>query len=667
MNTGGERTLVLLIPTNAVGLIIGKAGQFLKYIGYISGATMRLQSFDEIMHGIQERAVFVTGHASAIIAAVQILLLRLQVPLNSVSSVSEDPDELLKIEERRVMERQIQEQQSLKTRLEGQQQLQYQQQQQMQQHFHPKQRSYFQEEQHNQVNLGMFQGEQERESTEVDGSPRPLTDDAAGEQRVLQWIIPKSSCGLLIGKNGSRIKFINENSGAWVKVAHHEEVGPDIGECFIYIRGTAAQTANALMMVKRIAGGRPNKPTDSDSCVVTLPYRALGEILIGDAARGIEPLHEAMLLYDVTVRIETIFITGISATKLFLKGGTEELRQEAMAVLSERIDLWRSQHLFNDHHFPEGFSQSVSGAVSGGFASNDSSLTNDENSANSANSKLLKEEMCLLLLFSYESAQLLTPFPNGKNIFSPVTEAYDLTMEVLPDSALSSNFVNNVRVVALMGHLGSLLVGLSPIQDIFAEHGAQPISSVSLISQSPKNAHMMAGSAALPGMIPSTRGGRSSKIIDQIGTLVQDLLRAMKSQNMMSDPPLMRFLLAYDELQRTHASTQTSNPQQYHRHGCGSVHQSHNMALGGELHKYSQSDRVQDPHHYRQHKASAAFNAQHGSQQSGYQQQQREPRASHLFPTSTRGIYSQQSQGFESIPGQLSDSVYSQNYHQFFE
>lgn len=42
-----EQTLIILIPTAAVGLIIGKAGQFLKYIGHISGAQLRLQAFDD--------------------------------------------------------------------------------------------------------------------------------------------------------------------------------------------------------------------------------------------------------------------------------------------------------------------------------------------------------------------------------------------------------------------------------------------------------------------------------------------------------------------------------------------------------------------------------------------------------------------------------------------
>ena len=87
-----DRTLVILIPTNAVGLIIGKGGQFLKYVGYVSGAALRLQSFEEMAHGIQERAVFISGDAFQIQSAVQVILQRLQVPLNTVTAVAVMPD-----------------------------------------------------------------------------------------------------------------------------------------------------------------------------------------------------------------------------------------------------------------------------------------------------------------------------------------------------------------------------------------------------------------------------------------------------------------------------------------------------------------------------------------------------------------------------------------------
>jgi transcription antitermination factor NusA-like protein len=40
---------------------------------------------------------------------------------------------------------------------------------------------------------------------------------------VLKWIILQTFTGILIGKGGSKIKSINERSGAWVKVAHIDE------------------------------------------------------------------------------------------------------------------------------------------------------------------------------------------------------------------------------------------------------------------------------------------------------------------------------------------------------------------------------------------------------------------------------------------------------------
>lgn len=47
---------------------------------------------------------------------------------------------------------------------------------------------------------------------------------------VLKWVILQSFTGILIGKGGSKIKSINERSGAWVKVAHIDESASMLNE-----------------------------------------------------------------------------------------------------------------------------------------------------------------------------------------------------------------------------------------------------------------------------------------------------------------------------------------------------------------------------------------------------------------------------------------------------
>ena len=496
-------TLVILIPTSAVGLIIGKAGLFLKYIGHISGAQLRLQSFDEMMHGIQERAIFVTGEPTSIKSAVQVILLRLQVP--------SEP--------------------------------------------------------------GRTFGGGVANNNNGDGS----TEGTSSDQHVIQWIIPQSSCGLLIGKNGSRIKMINENSGAWVKIAHPEETGPDVGESYIYIRGTAAQTADALTMVKRIAGGRPSKvkEPDLDSHTVSIPLRSVNDVLYQDKADGVS-IQNLFVAEGISVKVETQYVTGFSSAKVVLKGGTKERQKEVETFILGRLNVWESNNAFNEQHL-------LNSSLQDQDEDGASSMRDEEGNFDAR----VRAEMCLLMVYATESAVLVsTNNADGTNIFTDITSMYGVTLELLPENALSASFGSRSRVVALIGPLGSVLHSLGPIQAIFKSHSNSQIvimpsanshfqhSDLSRSSSMDKMTASVMGMGAggsLGGMELRGAGGmgggavastrhRASKRIDQLTSTIQELVAAMKQTDMVTDPPFMKFLLAFDEFKTAYGAQQAAKP-----------------------------------------------------------------------------------------------------------
>lgn len=235
-------TLIVLIPTTAVGLLIGKGGQFFKFMGHLSGAKLYLQSFEEMVAGSRDRTLSITGTRESVMSAVQMVLQRLQAQL------SEEQTEQLR------------------------------------------------------------------------------RSDETLDKAVLQWIIPQSMTGFLIGKHGSRIKMINEHSGAWVKIAHPEEVPPSMGERTVYIRGSKAQTQVAVEMVQRVAGGRSGGLEDKP---IVIPRCAQDAILAH--------------IPDHVVEVIVPHTTGIASVAIIVHDSRFN------QVIEQRLEHWNATH-YNSLH-----------------------------------------------------------------------------------------------------------------------------------------------------------------------------------------------------------------------------------------------------------------------------------------------------------------------------
>jgi len=279
------------------------------------------------------------------------------------------------------------------------------------------------------------------------------------DKLVIQWIIPQQATGLLIGKNGARIKMINERSGAWVKIAHPEETAPSIGERYVYIRGSAAQTACAVDIVRSIAGGRASNASDKEGqrSVVVIPLRAVGAVAMGNADEGIPPLHS--LSNGVGVRIEAPYLTGISSAKILIEGPME-FRRQLEDIAKARLDDWNNQNKVNSLH--------TLAVING--AEGVSPGSEEENELR------VKVEMCIVILVASICADLLVSVDeHGKTVFSDVQEKYGVSLELVTESHLGSAYGSHTRVIALIGPLGSLLHALEPIQAIMFAHHPAPV------------------------------------------------------------------------------------------------------------------------------------------------------------------------------------------------
>lgn len=174
----------------------------------------------------------------------------------------------------------------------------------------------------------------------------PGSEDA---HDLIQWSIPQSSAGLLIGKQGAGIKHINERSGCWVKIAHPEE-SITRGERLVYIRGPKANIDIALEIVKKVAGGRAVAAEAEETNfaqALSLPNRA-----VTMACKGLIHKNETETDFDeileefssVRVDVDNNCFSGISESKLTVFCEEPGPRVEAIRLIEKRVEEWRSTY-----------------------------------------------------------------------------------------------------------------------------------------------------------------------------------------------------------------------------------------------------------------------------------------------------------------------------------
>lgn len=173
-----DNYLMVSAPTDAIGLLIGKSGKTLTKISMESGVHIGLQSHNDIECGSRERAVIIQGTISSTMKALRII-----VPIIAGRKTVDGGND------RSVESASL--------------------------------------------------GNDASESNDPDksrGHDSALTETLGYAEEtnsnfdLIKWVIPQSLCGKLIGKGGNGIKHINTSSGAWVKIAHIEEISPGENE-----------------------------------------------------------------------------------------------------------------------------------------------------------------------------------------------------------------------------------------------------------------------------------------------------------------------------------------------------------------------------------------------------------------------------------------------------
>ena len=167
-------------------------------------------------------------------------------------------------------------------------------------------------------------------------------------RKTLRWLIPAEMSGLLIGKRGIGREAIQQESGAFIKIAHEQELPPGSTEKLVYIEGQtdeAIEAARALVEAK--VGGRPMDKDGDDFVYVNT--RAIG-FLLGKGGADLKKMCEesgARIQVASAAELET----GSIEIKVRLMGEADKVKA-AKALLLERMHKWHADHVrFTRLHF----------------------------------------------------------------------------------------------------------------------------------------------------------------------------------------------------------------------------------------------------------------------------------------------------------------------------
>lgn len=86
-------TVMLAIPSDSVGLLIGKSGAHFKQMSEFSGAEISLQHATDILPRSAERALVITGSIESLLKAMKITLSRLGITLDTSNQREIHPEE----------------------------------------------------------------------------------------------------------------------------------------------------------------------------------------------------------------------------------------------------------------------------------------------------------------------------------------------------------------------------------------------------------------------------------------------------------------------------------------------------------------------------------------------------------------------------------------------
>jgi len=159
-----------------------------------------------------------------------------------------------------------------------------------------------------------------------------------------KYYIPSTKIGLLIGKGGSTITNINEESGSKVKLSNDQETPPGAKDRLLYIIGPPESNARAIEMIAELVGGSRTSQSQNDQGEgedFLIPVGAIG-YLIGHRGATIKALGEdAGAKLDVPTDAKLPMAQRQCPVRI--TGGALAIAK-AKALLGDKVQEWRDEH-----------------------------------------------------------------------------------------------------------------------------------------------------------------------------------------------------------------------------------------------------------------------------------------------------------------------------------
>ncbi|CAM6021011.1 unnamed protein product [Sphagnum balticum] len=176
--------------------------------------------------------------------------------------------------------------------------------------------------------------------------PQYYNHQGDGSTQSRKMDVPNSKVGLVIGKGGETIKYLQQQSGAKIQVARDADSDPRLSTREVEIMGSAEQISHAEQLLKDVIaeatsggpgapGGRGYGPSSGEQIQVKVPNNKVG-LIIG---RGGETIKSLQSRSGVRIQVQNDSETEPGATeRIVTLIGNKKATDMAYDLIKEVID-----------------------------------------------------------------------------------------------------------------------------------------------------------------------------------------------------------------------------------------------------------------------------------------------------------------------------------------
>jgi len=170
------------------------------------------------------------------------------------------------------------------------------------------------------------------------------------EQKTEKYLIPSDKIGMLIGRGGTTINGIKNESGAKIQIAPEHETMPGSPERVVYLTGLQAAIDKAAELINAKVGGRSGEPpkpeveeVPEDQVDMYVPSRSVGYLLGSKGSSLREICEKAGNGTRVRVSQDADVSTGDIKRGVKITADEEEKRAKCKQLIEERIEAWKKE------------------------------------------------------------------------------------------------------------------------------------------------------------------------------------------------------------------------------------------------------------------------------------------------------------------------------------